>query len=171
MNPGGLTSLNARVLLHLPTGLLHIKMDILDESKTVCRVTGGFTPSYAYPGDAGADLQAAADTVIPARGKMLVSTGIRLALPEGHVGLIWPRSGMAVKHSIDCGAGVIDSQYRGEIKVLLFNHSDGEHFIKQGDRIAQLLVQKVETVEFLPVDDLDDLDATDRAESGFGSTG
>ena len=143
-------------------------MEILDESKTVCRVAGEFTPSYAYPGDAGADLCSAVDTVIPARGKMLVATGIRLALPEGHVGLIWPRSGMAVKHGIDCGAGVIDSQYRGEIKVLLFNHSDGEHFIKKGDRIAQLLVQKVETVEFLPVDDLD---TTDRAGSGFGSTG
>ena len=86
---------------------------------------------------------------------MLVDTGIRLALPDGHVGLIWPRSGMAVKHGIDCGAGVIDSQYRGEVKVLLFNHSDGEYFIQQGDRIAQLLIQKVETVEFQPVDDLD----------------
>ncbi len=142
-------------------------MDILDESKTVCRVAGGFTPSYAYPGDAGADLCAAAETVIPARGKMLVATSIRLALPDGHVGLIWPRSGMAVKHGIDCGAGVIDSQYRGEVKVLLFNHSDGKYLIKQGDRIAQLLVQKVETVEFLPVDDLD---ATDRFGNGFGST-
>lgn len=143
------------------------KSSVTDESKTVCRVAGGFTPSYAYPGDAGADLRAAADTVIPARGRMLVATGIRLALPDGHVGLIWPRSGLAVKNSIDCGAGVIDSQYRGEVKVLLFNHSDGEHFVQKGDRIAQLLVQKVETVEFIPVDDLD---ATDRAESGFGST-
>jgi dUTP pyrophosphatase len=168
MNSRGLTNPRIIVPLHLPTGLLHIKMDTLDESKTVCRVTGGITPSYAYPGDAGADLCSSADTVIPARGKMLVPTGIRLALPEGHVGLIWPRSGMAVKNGIDCGAGVIDSQYRGEVKVLLFNHSDGEHFIKQGDRIAQLLVQKIETVEFLPVDDLD---ATDRDSSGFGSTG
>ncbi len=164
----GLTNPHANVPLHLPAGLLHIKMDILDESKTVCRVAGGFSPSYAYPGDAGADLCAAADTIIPARGKMLVATGIRLALPDGDVGLIWPRSGMAVKQGIDCGAGVIDSQYRGEVKVLLFNHSDGEYFIQQGDRIAQLLIQKVETVEFLPVDDLD---ATDRDGSGFGSTG
>ncbi len=164
----GLTNPIARFPLRLSAGLHHIKMDILDESKTVCRVTGGFAPSYAYPGDAGADLCSAADTVIPARGKMLVATGIRIALPEGHVGLIWPRSGMAVKHGIDCGAGVIDSQYRGEVKVLLFNHSDGEHFIKKGDRIAQLLIQKVETVEFLPVDDLD---ATDRSGNGFGSTG
>lgn len=164
----GLTSPRINVPLRLPTGLLHIKMDLLDDSKTVCRVAGGFTPSYAYPGDAGADLCSSTDTVIPAREKMLVSTGIRMALPEGHVGLIWPRSGMAVKYGIDCGAGVIDSQYRGEVKVLLFNHSDGEYFIKQGDRIAQLLIQKVETVEFLPVDDLD---ATDRAEAGFGSTG
>ena len=154
--------------MHLPTGLLYIKMDTLGKTKPVCRVAGGTTPSYAYPGDAGADLCSDTDTVIPARGKMLVSTGIRLALPDGYVGLIWPRSGMAVKHGIDSGAGVIDSQYRGEVKVLLFNHSDGEHFIKKGDRIAQLLVQKIETVEFLPVDNLD---STERASSGFGSTG
>lgn len=165
---GGMTAPIVSFPLRFSAGLLYIKMNTLDESKTVCRVAGGVTPSYAYPGDAGADLCSAADTVIPARGKMLVATGIRLALPEGHVGLIWPRSGLAVKHGIDCGAGVIDSQYRGEVKVLLFNHSDGEHFIKKGDRIAQLLIQKVETVEFLPVDNLDD---TNRSESGFGSTG
>lgn len=146
---------------------MDVKTSVVDASKTVCRVAGGVTPSYAYPGDAGADLCASVDTIVPARGKMLVSTGIRLALPDGHVGLIWPRSGLAVKNSIDCGAGVIDSQYRGEVKVLLFNHSDGEHFIQKGDRIAQLLVQKIVTVEFIPVDDLD---ATDRSESGFGSS-
>lgn len=81
--------------------------------------------------------------------------------------MVWPRSGMAVKHGLDCGAGVIDSQYRGEIKVLLFNHSDADYPIKKGDRIAQLLVQKVETVEFIQVDALD---ATARGEKGFGST-
>ena len=139
LNSRGLTNPRINLLLRLPTGLLFIlKWTYSTNRKPFCRVAGGFTPSYAYPGDAGADLCAAADSVIPARGKMLVSTGIRLALPEGHVGLIWPRSGMAVKHGIDCGAGVIDSQYRGEVKVLLFNHSDGEYFIQKGDRIAQL---------------------------------
>lgn len=138
-------------------------------NQNTCKVTGPFVPAYSHPGDAGADLRASEKTRVPARGKCLVPTGLCIALPEGHVGLIWPRSGLAVKHSIDCGAGVIDAQYRGEIKVLLFNHHPEEDFlIEPGDRIAQLLVQKVESIHFLPVDNLDD---TQRSEGGFGSTG
>ncbi len=133
-----------------------------------CAVNGELIPHYAHPGDAGADLRSAVDITVPAQGRELVSTGIRLALPEGHVGLVWPRSGLAVKHGLDCGAGVIDSQYRGEVKVLLFNHSTVDHPIRKGDRIAQLLIQKVETVEFFAVDSLED---TARGEGGFGSTG
>ena len=133
-----------------------------------CRVQGPYVPAYAHPGDAGADLRSSVDDVIPARGRKLIPTGLRVALPAGHVGLIWPRSGTAVKQGLDCGAGVIDAQYRGEIQVLLFNHSDSDVVIQKSDRIAQLLVQKVETVQFLPVDDLD---ATDRGGNGFGSTG
>ena len=132
------------------------------------RVTGSFVPSYSHPGDAGVDLKASERSNVPARSKYLVSTGMRIALPEGHVGLIWPRSGLAVKYSIDCGAGVIDAQYRGEIKVLLFNHSDEDFLIAPGDRIAQLLIQKVESIHFLSVNNLDN---TERNESGFGSTG
>ena len=131
-------------------------------------MTGTFVPSYSHPGDAGADLKASEKSKVPARGKRLVPTGVRLALPEGHVGLIWPRSGRAVKHSIDSGAGVIDAQYRGEITVLLFNHSDEDFPIEPGDRIAQLLIQKVESIQFHPVDNLDN---TKRNEGGFGSTG
>ena len=137
-------------------------------TRKVCKITGPFVPAYSHSGDAGADLKASAKAVVPSRGKCLVSTGLRLALPEGHVGLIWPRSGLAVRHSIDCGAGVIDAQYRGEVKVLLFNHSDEDFSIQAGDRIAQLLVQKVESINFLPVDELDD---TSRNNNGFGSTG
>ena len=133
-----------------------------------CKVTGPFVPSYSHPGDAGADLKASGRSIVPARSKCLVPTGLRIALPERHVGLIWPRSGLAIKHSIDCGAGVIDTQYRGEIKVLLFNHSDEDFLIEPGDRIAQLLIQKVENIHFLPVDNLDN---TERNEGGFGSTG
>ena len=133
-----------------------------------CAVNGELIPSYSHPGDAGADLRSAVDITLPAQGRELVATGIRLALPEGHVGLVWPRSGLAVKQGLDCGAGVIDSQYRGEVKVLLFNHSTVEHAIRKGDRIAQLLIQKVERVEFFAVDDLED---TARGEGGFGSTG
>jgi dUTP pyrophosphatase len=129
---------------------------------------GEHVPSYSHPGDAGADLKSAVEEVIPARGKKLIPTGIRLKLPPGHVGLVWPRSGLAVNHSLDSGAGVIDSQYRGEIKVLLFNHSDHDFQIKPGDRIAQLLVQKVEMIEFIQVEELDE---TRRGNGGFGSSG
>ena len=136
--------------------------------KKICRTTGPFVPSYSHPGDAVADLKASASSIVPARGKALVPTGLCIELPEGHVGLIWSRSGLAVKHSIDCGAGVVDAKYRGEIKVLLFNHSDKNFTIEPGDRIAQLLVQKVENINFLPVESLDE---TERNEGGFGSTG
>ncbi len=136
--------------------------------RKICKITGPFIPSYSHPGDAGADLKASGSSIVPARGKALVSTGLCIQLPEGHVGLIWPRSGLAVKHSIDCGAGVIDTKYRGEVKVLLFNHSDENFTIKPGDRIAQLLIQKVENVSFIPVENLNE---TERNEGGFGSTG
>lgn len=137
-------------------------------SNTTCHVKGDYLPAYSHPGDAGADLKSAVAEVIPARGKKLIATGIRLKLPQGYVGLVWPRSGLAMKHSLDCGAGVIDSQYRGEVKVLLFNHSDEDYQVKPGDRIAQLLVQKVESMNFVEVDDLEE---TQRGGNGFGSTG
>lgn len=133
-----------------------------------CKIIGPFIPSYSHPGDAGADLKASEKIIVPARNKCLVSTGLRIALPDGYVGLIWPKSGLAVKNSIDCGAGVIDAHYRGEIKILLFNHSDKDFSIEPGDRIAQLLVQKVENIHFTPVDELNE---TERNEGGFGSTG
>mgnify|MGYP001619290891 CR=1 FL=1 len=135
--------------------------------RLVCEVKGDNLPTYSHPGDAGADLRSSVDGIVPARGNALIPTGICISLPSGHVALVWPRSGLAVKHGLDCGAGVIDSQYRGEIKVLLFNHSDVDYPIKKSDRIAQLLIQKVETLEFIQVDTLD---ATTRGENGFGST-
>ena len=140
----------------------------MTDPSCVCHVQGGPVPAYSHPQDAGADLCSSVDDVIPARGRKLVPTGIRLALPAGHVGLVWPRSGLALRHGLDCGAGVIDAQYRGEVQVLLFNHSDSDLPIKKGDRIAQLLVQKVERVQFLPVEELDE---TTRGPNGFGSTG
>tara|TARA_B100000686_G_C16746193_1_gene949572 strand:+ start:426 stop:857 length:432 start_codon:yes stop_codon:yes gene_type:complete len=133
-----------------------------------CPVQGDYLPEYVHTGDAGADLRAHESTVIPARGKAAVSTGLRLALPNGHVGLVWPRSGLAFKRSIDCGAGVIDAAYRGEIRVLLFNHSDEDCLIAKGERVAQLLVQKIEKANFIQVSELDN---TGRGEAGFGSTG
>lgn len=134
----------------------------------ICPVQGEVLPEYSQPGDAGADLRSSVDDVLPPRGRKLISTGVSIALPEGCVGLIWPRSGLAVKKGIDTGAGVIDSGYRGEIKILLFNHSDDAYPIKKGDRIAQLLVQKVERVLFRKVDQLPD---SKRGSGGFGSTG
>ena len=133
-----------------------------------CRVSGESIPQYAHAGDAGADITASEKIAIPPRERTVVSTGVRLEIPEGYVGLIWPRSGLAVKKGIDCGAGVIDSHYRGEVKVLLFNHSDNEFQIEPGDRIAQILIQKVERVEFHLVDQLNE---TARSDAGFGSTG
>ena len=133
-----------------------------------CRFSGQSIPQYAHAGDAGADITASEKIAIPPRERTLVSTGVRLEIPEGYVGLIWPRSGLAVKKGIDCGAGVIDSHYRGEVKVLLFNHSDNEFQIEPGDRIAQILIQKVERVEFHLVDQLNE---TARSDAGFGSTG
>ena len=133
-----------------------------------CRVSGESIPQYAHAGDAGADITASEKIAIPPRERTLVSTGVRLEIPEGYVGLIWPRSGLAVKKGIDCGAGVIDSHYRGEVKVLLFYHSDNEIQNEPGDRIAQILIQKVERVEFHLVDQLNE---TARSDAGFGSTG
>jgi dUTP pyrophosphatase len=137
-------------------------------SSLSCRVSGESIPQYAHAGDAGADITASEKIAIPPRERALVSTGVRLEIPEGCVGLIWPRSGLAVKKGIDCGAGVIDSHYRGEVKILLFNHSDTEFQVEPGDRIAQILIQKVERVEFHPADQLN---KTTRNDAGFGSTG
>ncbi len=138
----------------------------IDATPVPCK--GNYLPEYAHIGDAGADLRAAETKIIASRSRELVATGIRLELPEGYAGLIWPRSGPAVKLGLDCGAGVVDSHYRGEIKVLLFNHSDEEIRIQAGDRIAQLVIQKVEIVNFIPSDQLS---KTARNTAGFGSTG
>ena len=133
-----------------------------------CLVQGSYLPEYSHAGDAGADLRASEKAIIPARGKAAIHTGLRISLPQGYVGLVWPRSGLAFKYSIDCGAGVIDATYRGEINVLLFNHSDVDCIIEKGERLAQLLIQKIETVQFIQVEKLDE---TQRGEAGFGSTG
>jgi dUTP pyrophosphatase len=134
----------------------------------VCEVKGEYAPQNAKEGDAGSDLRASEELIIPSKGRCLVPTGISIAIPRGYVGLIWPRSGLAVKHGIDSGAGVIDSGYRGEIRVLLFNHSDVDFKVVKGDRIAQILIQKVETPQFVQVETLDE---TERGAGGFGSTG
>jgi len=107
--------------------------------------------------------------------QVLVSTGIALAIPEGYVGLIWPRSGLAVKRGIDVFAGVIDSGYRGEIKVCLYTNSVDPNWgtpkafdIEKGDRIAQIIFQKIEPFKLIETQELDD---TNRGACGFGSSG
>nr|KYP71569.1 Deoxyuridine 5'-triphosphate nucleotidohydrolase [Cajanus cajan] len=125
-------------------------------------------PSRASPLSAGYDLSSAVETKVPARGKALVATDISIAIPEGTYARVAPRSGLAWKHSIDVGAGVIDADYRGPVGVILFNHSDVDFEVKVGDRVAQLIIEKIVTPN---VSEVEDLDETVRGEGGFGSTG
>ena len=128
-------------------------------------------PAYAYTGDAGMDLRAAETVMLRPFQRVLVSTGLAIAIPEGYAGFVQPRSGLAVKHGITVlnTPGLIDSHYRGEIKVCLINMDPKNGFvINEGDRIAQLVIQKVASVEWEPVGALD---ATERGEGGFGSSG
>ncbi len=119
---------------------------------------------------AGWDLYSDEDCIIDRHGdRNLVSTGIALAIDPDKAGLIWPRSGIAVKGGIDTGAGVIDSDYRGEVKVLLFNHGNAPFRINRGDRIAQLLIVPAYSQSVVVVDDFEGITA--RGKNGFGSTG
>lgn len=129
-------------------------------------------PRYAKDGDAGVDLVASEDATIRAGGgRALIPTGIAIAIPPGYAGFVQPRSGLALSHGITClnTPGLIDSGYRGELKVLLIN-TDPEHDFQviRGERIAQLVIQAVEDVEFVEVDELPD---SQRGSGGFGHTG
>jgi dUTP diphosphatase len=135
---------------------------------TEVRVLGGEPPAYASAGAAGADLRASEALSLAPGERAAVPTGLRLQIPPGHVGLVWPRSGLALRHGIDTLAGVIDSDYRGELRVVLVNHGREAFRIERGDRIAQLLVQRVERASF-PV--AETLEGSGRGEGGFGSTG
>lgn len=125
-------------------------------------------PSYAHAGDAALDLRSSIDVTIPPRERRLVNTGISVAIPEGHAGLVWDRSGLAAKRGMHTLAGVIDSTYRGEICVVMMNLSDESFEIKKGDRIAQMLIQRAEAAEVVEVDELP---PSERGAGGFGSTG
>lgn len=128
-------------------------------------------PAYAHPGDAGADLVAAEDVDIPPGGRALVPTGVAIALPEGFVGLVHPRSGLAARLGVTVlnAPGTVDAGYRGEIMVILINHDRVTPArIARGDRIAQLVVQRVERAQFHLVDELP---VSGRGLGGHGSTG
>ena len=128
-------------------------------------------PAYAQPGDAGADLRSAIDITLAPGERAMVPTGIAIALPDGHAAFVHPRSGLAIKHGLSMvnTPGTIDAGYRGEISVLLINHDRRDPIdIKRGDRIAQLVVQKVEHAAFVEAAELPD---SSRGSGGFGSTG
>ncbi len=128
-------------------------------------------PSYAHPGDAGADLLTAVDVDLAPGERALVPTGVAIALPDGYVALVHPRSGLAARHglSIVNTPGTVDAGYRGEIKVLLVNLDPREPVsLRRGDRVAQLVVQRVERAEFVEVETLPE---SVRGAGGYGSTG
>jgi dUTP pyrophosphatase len=128
-------------------------------------------PSYAHPGDAGADLVAASDVELAPGERAVVPTGVAIALPAGYAAFVHPRSGLAAKHGLALvnAPGTIDAGYRGEIKVIVVNLDPRETIrLKRGDRVAQLVVQRVENAAFVEVEELPD---SVRAEGGFGSTG
>lgn len=128
-------------------------------------------PAYAKPGDAGADLRSRIDFELEPGERALVPTGVAIALPEGYVGLVHPRSGLATKNGITIvnAPGTVDSGYRGELMVTLLNTDKTKSFhVQRGDRIAQLVIQKYEHAIFTVVDELEQ---TERGSSGFGSSG
>ena len=128
-------------------------------------------PAYAHPGDAGADLLTTVDVTLRPGERAMVPTGIALALPDGYVALVHPRSGLAARHglSIVNTPGTIDAGYRGEVKVMLINHDPVAAVeLRRGDRVAQLVVQRFERARFVEVQQLPD---SVRGEGGYGSTG
>ena len=128
-------------------------------------------PRYAKGGDAGADIVSRVDITLAPGERALVPTGIAIALPDGYVALVHPRSGLAIKHGVTMvnAPGTVDAGYRGELQIILINHDKSEPVsFKRGDRIAQLVIQKVERAEFVEVHELP---GSGRGTGGFGSTG
>lgn len=128
-------------------------------------------PKYAKGGDAGADIVSRIDITLAPGERALVPTGIAIALPDGYVALVHPRSGLAIKHGVTMvnAPGTVDAGYRGELQVILINHDRTEPVsFKRGDRIAQLVIQKVERANFVEVENLP---GSGRGDGGFGSTG
>ena len=125
-------------------------------------------PSYAYSGDAGLDIYSCVDAEISAGEKEIVPTGLTIAVPAGHVGFVWDKSGIASKHHIKTMAGVLDSNYRGELKVVLTNLGRATYKIEKGQKIAQLVIQPYIQADIEEVGELDD---TERGDAGFGSSG
>ncbi|MEW6189313.1 MAG: dUTP diphosphatase [Actinomycetota bacterium] len=143
--------------------LMEVKLKQLDKDLPI--------PRYAHDGDAGCDLYSRIDIILEPGERALIPTGIALSIPLGYAGFIQPRSGLALKHGISIlnTPGLIDSHYRGEICVILINQDTRKSFeVKRGDKIAQLIIQRIENITFRVVSELD---ATGRGSGGFGSSG
>ena len=134
----------------------------------VLKMDGAKIPSYAKKGDAGLDLFSNEETVLKSGERKMVKTGIKMEIPEGCVGLIWDKSGLAASKGIKTMGGVIDSGYRGEIQVVLHNLGSEDFVIERGMKIAQIIIQKFEEVE---VEEVEVLSESERGENNFGSTG
>ncbi|KAG7902131.1 hypothetical protein KL905_000629 [Ogataea polymorpha] len=145
---------------------------IMQPLKVYLRSPKAKAPTRGSALAAGYDLYSSEKAVIPGHGQGLVATDISIIVPEGTYGRVAPRSGLAVKHGISTGAGVIDADYRGEVKVVLFNHSSKDFEINEGDRIAQLILEKIVMAEVneLTTEQWKE-ETTERGEGGFGSTG
>tara|TARA_B100000902_G_C27311421_1_gene918665 strand:+ start:95 stop:520 length:426 start_codon:yes stop_codon:yes gene_type:complete len=140
--------------------MAQIRVKLLSENATA--------PTRGSDAAAGWDLYASEDIVVSAHGKAIIPTDIAVAIPLGWYGRIAPRSGMSWKNHTDIGAGVVDSDYRGPVGVVMFNHADTDLQVQKGDRVAQLVVEQILMTPIVVVDDLED---TERGEGGFGSTG
>ncbi|MCK9154742.1 MAG: dUTP diphosphatase [Paludibacteraceae bacterium] len=131
-------------------------------------------PCYAHPGDAGMDIKSNEEIVIPQGSWKTIGSGIRVKVPEGFVGLVCPRSGLASKFGItvENAPGILDSSYTGELKVIIINHSNCEYVIKKGDKIAQLVIAPFVSpkIMFVSEEEMDELN-TERGNKGFGSSG
>lgn len=151
-----------RRLGEVKAGGVQLRIRKLDPSIT--------TPAYAHPGDAGLDICSAEDLTLEPGTRKLVSTGFAMALPEGYAAFVQPRSGLAARSGISIvnTPGLIDCHYRGEVKVILINLGNEAFAVRRGDRIAQMVIQKVEAARLEVVEELDE---TARGEGGFGSTG
>jgi len=149
-------------------------MDLLNEKEVYNMIqikklsSTAVVPSYAHAHDAGMDLYACESMVITAGERGLVPTGMAMAIPAGYVGLIWDKSGMALKFGLKVMGGVIDAGYRGEVKIVMHNLSSADYHVEKGMKVAQMLIQPVMQ---MPLAEVSELDSTPRGEGGFGSTG
>jgi dUTP pyrophosphatase len=125
-------------------------------------------PGYAYEGDAAFDLYSREDVTLQQGERAAVPTGLAMAIPDGYVGLVWDKSGLAIKRGLKTLGGVVDSGYRGEVLVGMFNTGKEPYTFKKGEKVAQMIIQRKEVVQIEEVDELDD---TQRSNKGFGSSG